>query len=68
MYLIACGRTSGWVMRFVGEFIWLAIGIAMDMSSMYLWGAAFMAIDAMGFVKSQRETKRRMAADESPKV
>ena len=59
MYMIACGRTIGWIWRFIGELIWLVIGLYLDMSSMYLWGAAFLGIDALGFVKSQRETKKK---------
>lgn len=59
MLLIARGNRQGWIWRFIGEAIWLIIGIYLNMTSMYLWGAAFLGIDAIGFVSSHRETKKR---------
>lgn len=39
----------GWVCRFLGGGIWLAVGLAMNMSSIYLWSAVFMCIDFYSF-------------------
>ena len=57
MLLLARGRASGWIWRFAGELVWLAIGLYLDMTSMYLWGAAFLGIDAIGFVSATRKKK-----------
>ena len=56
--LLACGMWSlsqnnkwGWVFRILGEFIWVIIGVFMEMTSIWMWGLVFMGIDVRGFYK-----------------
>lgn len=39
----------GWLFRWMGEFIWLIIGILLDMSSIWSWGLIFLGLDIYGF-------------------
>jgi hypothetical protein len=45
----------GWIFRFCGELTWVIIGLIMGMTSIYIWGVAFMIIDVIGFFKWKRE-------------
>ena len=49
IFLLTKKNIWGWVFRFTGEFTWLVIGILIDMSSIWLWGFLFLALDAYGF-------------------
>jgi len=44
--LILIGRKhpTGWLVRIVGELIWVALGISMGMTSIWIWGLIFTAI------------------------
>ena len=50
MYLLARKNMFGWACRGVGETIWLFIGIEMQMSSMWVWGFVFLALEIHGFL------------------
>lgn len=41
---------GGFVIRASGELLWVAIGIRMRMSSIWLWGLAFTAVDIYGWL------------------
>lgn len=49
MLLLAEQNTYGWVMRAIGEAIWLVVGIRMQMSSMWFWAVIFILLDIYGF-------------------
>jgi hypothetical protein len=49
MLLLAYKSKWGWVSRFVGELGWLWIGVEMEMSSIWSWGALFLVIECYGF-------------------
>ena len=49
MFLLAKKNILGWVSRFIGELTWLAIGWAIDMSSIWSWGLLFLCIETYGF-------------------
>jgi hypothetical protein len=49
MLLLARRNVLGWACRAVGELIWLFIGFEMQMSSMWVWGVIFIAIEIHGF-------------------
>ncbi len=44
----------GWALRMSGTATWMGIGVAMAMSSIYLWSLVFLAIDAFGLKKAER--------------
>ena len=55
MYLVTLKNSWGFAFRFVGEVIWLVIGLLLGMSSLLIWGVIFMGIDIYGFVKWRNE-------------
>jgi hypothetical protein len=50
MYLLSQHERFGWVCRFLGELIWVAIGIYLGMTSIWIWGFIFMLIDLRGYM------------------
>ena len=55
MFLIAQKSAWGFALRFTGEVIWLGVGLALGMSSIWTWGILFLFIDGYGFIKWRRE-------------
>ena len=49
MCLISRQRVGGWVFRFLGEATWVGLGVAMDMTSIWVWGIVFAVVDVYGF-------------------
>lgn len=49
LVLLAKGNALGWALRLVGETGWAVLGIFLGLSSVYVWGFAFVIIDAYGF-------------------
>lgn len=49
MLLLTRRNVWGWAFRFLGELIWVGVGAALGMTSIWLWGVIFMGIDAWGF-------------------
>ena len=47
--LLAKQSVWGWLARFIGEGVWLYIGVEMKMTSVWLWGGIFMLLDIYGF-------------------
>lgn len=47
---IAAKSLWGWAFRFVGELIWVGLGVALGLTSIWCWGVLFMCIDSMAFV------------------
>ena len=44
-------KAYGWLLRLVGECIWLAIGIYLQLTSLYIWGAVFIILDLSVYIK-----------------
>ena len=40
----------GWALRFAGEMGWVWLGFLLNLSSIYIWGLMFMAVDIYGFI------------------
>lgn len=57
MILLTRKNIWGWVCRFIGEVVWLLVGLSMGMSSIWFWGSIFLVIDVVGFLKWKREKK-----------
>lgn len=57
--LLARKNIAGWIMRALGELIWLLIGISMGMSSMWLWSGLFLFMEAYGFYQWRQERQQR---------
>ena len=55
MMLLQSKDYRGWAFRFAGEVGWIGIGLLMGMSSIWLWGFAFMVVDVLGYLKWQKE-------------
>ena len=54
MVLLTGKHSIGWLIRLVGELLWVGIGILMGMSSIWFWGIVFMSIDLHGWLKWRR--------------
>jgi hypothetical protein len=50
MLFLASQSIWGWAFRFVGEIIWVGLGVALGLTSIWAWGFLFMCIDSMAFV------------------
>ena len=50
-FLIAHKRISGWAFGAAGESIWIYIGFALGMSSIWAWGILVLGLEAYGFRK-----------------
>ena len=55
MYIITLKNLWGFAFRFIGEVVWLVIGLMLGMSSLLVWGVIFMGIDIYGFMKWRKE-------------
>lgn len=58
MVLLSRRNVYGWLARFVGSATWLGLGIAMDMSSIWLWSAVFAVVDISGWRTWRHNTKK----------
>ena len=64
MLLLQAKDYRGWAFRFAGEVGWIAIGFVLGLSSVVLWGFAFMAVDVLGYLKWQKE-QEELALEET---
>lgn len=55
VYLLAQKSAWGFACRFIGEVIWLVVGVLLGMSSIWTWGILFLFIDGYGFIKWRRD-------------
>lgn len=55
MILLSLNKRLGWAFRFIGEAIWISVGVLLDMDSIYIWGGIFMCIDLLGLVMWRKE-------------
>lgn len=60
MILLARKNIWGWLLRAMGEALWISIGVMLDLSSVYIWGFVFLGIEAYGFY-TWREMKKQEA-------
>lgn len=60
-YYVGCKEPMGWLFRFFGEALWIIIGVILGMSSIWVWGCIFMALDLHNFEKWQAEEKAKLA-------
>ena len=49
MVLIAHKKISGWAFRAAGESVWVYVGFAIGMSSMWAWGLFFLCLEVYGY-------------------
>lgn len=63
MLLIQYKDYRGWAFRFAGEAGWIVIGLVMGMSSIWAWGFVFLTVDALGFLKWQKEHREPEEVD-----
>lgn len=54
---LASQKLHGWVFRFIGEFGWVGIGLALDLSSIWFWGIIFSLTDLYGFYNWRKNEK-----------
>ena len=55
LLFIGAKERVGWFFRLFGEMIWIGIGLAMGMTSIWMWGLIFMAVDVYNFEKWRNE-------------
>ena len=51
VWLLSYKNKYGWMCRFVGEGIWIVLGITMQITSIWMWGILFMFLDTKGYYK-----------------
>jgi hypothetical protein len=51
MILLSKKNKAGWIFRFAGETIWSVLGLILGLTSIWVWGSVFMAIDVFAFLK-----------------
>lgn len=56
--LIGHKHPTGWLLRLAGQLIWVGLGTAMGMSSIWVWGIAFVIIDYMNWRKWNAPTRK----------
>ena len=49
MILIAKKYRIGWLLRIIGQLIWIVVGLTLGLNSIYIWGSIFLLIDFLGF-------------------
>lgn len=64
MFLLSKKSKWGWVCRFTGEIGWVIIGLIMGMTSIWMWGLLFMALDFNGFHAWRRMEKSNADQDQ----
>lgn len=62
--LLARKKTIGWLARFVGEVGWLGLGVALDMTSVWMWGCVFVCMDLYGFYSWRKHANPAAVAAE----
>lgn len=55
MWLIGLKDYRGWAFRFIGEIGWIGIGMFLGLSSVWMWGFVFLAVDIYNYRKWQLE-------------
>lgn len=50
-WLLGKKHIAGWIFRGIGSGIWLVLGIATAMSSIWIWSSIFIVMDALGFYR-----------------
>ena len=58
MWLVSRKQISGWVIKGVGDVVWVAIGWQLGMTSIVVWASAFAAMDAWGYYKWRRDADK----------
>ena len=48
--LLALGHSEGWIIRLIGEAIWLYLGVRLRMSSIWFWGFVGISVEAYGWL------------------
>lgn len=63
MLYLSMKDKAGWAFRFFGEGIWVILGFWMGMTSIWMWGLIFMAVDVYGYQKWQLEHRTDVFTD-----
>lgn len=58
-YYVGCKEPMGWLFRFFGEALWIIIGAMLGMSSIWVWGFIFMALDVHNYGKWRDEERKK---------
>lgn len=48
-WMVAAGKNRGWLVRIIGQLIWLGLGLHLQLTSIFLWELIFVTIDARGY-------------------
>jgi nicotinamide riboside transporter PnuC len=55
--LLARKAITGWLLRIVGDVIWIIIGFILGMSSIWFWCLVFLGLDTYGYFSWRRKQK-----------
>ena len=53
-YMVGTRKRAGWVVRGVGDVGWVSCGLAIGLSSIWVWGSIFVVLDVIGWRKWKR--------------
>ena len=56
--MIARRKLGGWTLRLMGEAVWVALGVYLGLTSIWMWGTLFLIVDAMGAYNEQAAVKK----------
>jgi len=49
LVMISMKERIGWIFRLLGELLWVAIGISIGMSALWVWGLVFIIVDLVAW-------------------
>jgi hypothetical protein len=52
-FLVARGDGRGWLLRLAGDATWVGLGLALSLSSVYVWESAFVVTDLLALWRLQ---------------
>ncbi len=55
LVLVGRGSKVGWIFRLIGGMTWVVIGFAIGMTSIWIWGLIFAALDYYNYIKWHNE-------------
>lgn len=58
-WMVGRQRIYGWAVRAFGSAIWMALGYAMALSSIWMWSGVFLVTDCVGFYRWRVKDKEQ---------
>jgi hypothetical protein len=68
MFLLSRKDKNGWILRFAGEGVWVVLGFALGLTSIWTWGLIFLGIDITGYVKWLASERKQLHSENDENV